>query len=138
MREADLSNVVMGPGFVSVNASAVHNSFNTSATVSVDVASCDTWKIYYSPTHITDFGSLAIPANEVATGSGASGECNSYCSSPTCVDNVLTYTVPHFDGTGGEGEPATPVIPEFSTVGLILVVLIAAIGFVVVSKKQKQ
>ena len=128
------TNINMGAGFVSVNASALDSSINTSAEVSVNVASCDSWTIYYASQPVSSLAELISVGEEVGSGSGESGSCSSYCSNPSCVGNVLAYTVEHFDGTGGEGEGAD--IPEFSILTLGLGLMVILIGLAIIRRKR--
>jgi len=128
------TNINMGAGFVSVNASALDSSINTSAEVSVNVASCDSWTIYYASQPVSSLAELISVGEEVGSGTGESGSCSSPCSNPSCVGNVLTYTVEHFDGTGGEGEGAD--IPEFSILTLGLGLMVILIGLAIIRRKR--
>jgi len=123
--------VTVGQGFVSVNASALDVSINSSAVVTVSVDSCDSWQIYYAAQPVSSLAELKSVGSVVGT--SITG-CTSYCSNPTCSNNVLSYTVEHFDGTGGEGS-AQPV-PEFSTYAMLLALVLTIGGFVAIRNRR--
>jgi cysteine-rich repeat protein len=95
--------IVIGDGFVSVDAANLDASLNSEATVSVRVASCANWTVYHSTVPVASLEELKSLGALVGSGSYGTGSCSSYCTSPVCSGNRLTYTVPGFDGTGGEG-----------------------------------
>ena len=113
------------------------------ATVSIDVAGCDTWQIYHMDTEPINLEDLVLNGQQVADETNGcnvilSGDSQNYCANPVCTGNVLTYDVLHFDGTGGGGQGGGPVaIPEFSTVGMIIAIVVITAGLILIVKKRK-
>jgi len=129
-------SVKIGDGFVSINVSALHNTFNTSAKVNISVLSCDEWTIYYSNQTVNSLTELKISGQQVGNGSGATGSCTSQCSNPTCLNNIISFDIAHFDSFGGEGEQGGEVpVPEFSTWAILLALTITTIGFFMIKNK---
>ena len=130
------SAIDIGSGFVFVNSSALDSSANSSANISIDVNSCDTWSIYNHDGVVTSLANLKSLGSEVGTGTGATGSCTSVCSNPTCVNNVLTFTVGGFSSHGGDGEGSTPDVPEFSDYAIMFILIVTIGGFFSIRKKQ--
>lgn len=123
------SNVAIGNGFVSINSSKFDSTINSSANVSVQVSGCDDWTIYYANHPVSSLSQLIAEGSVVGTKFTG---CTSYCSNPVCAGSTLTYTVPHFDGTGGSGSSATP---EFSTITTLLALALVIGGFLAMRKR---
>jgi len=135
VKDADIDTYAsMGSGYVSFNMPYLNNTFNASANVSIDVSTCDNWIIYYVDHYVTSLNELKNEGYIV--GNNMIG-CSTYCSNPVCSNNKLNYTVTHFDGTGGEGDASPTAVPEFSTITLILTVIITITGFIAIRQKNK-
>ena len=146
------SALSFGKGFVSVDSSnwpeldeSKQTPFN--ATVEIQVDGCDTWTIYYiNKTGLTLTQMINDP-DVVVVGSNATGcsvtlpgDSEPYCSNPVCSGNILSYNVIHFDETGGEGSQnggGQGAVPEFTTIGIILVLVISLAGMWYIRKKKK-
>jgi ELWxxDGT repeat protein len=125
--------VRLGQGFVSVNASSLDWTFNTSARVTVSVVSCDRWYIYHSGGEVWSLADLKANGTLIGSGSGPTGSCTALCSDPLCSGNNLSFTMGHFDGAGGDGEVAAPV-PEMQGWALLLALAGIIVGITYVRK----
>jgi hypothetical protein len=124
------SNINLGADFISLNVNNLHSSLNTSAEISFVVDSCISPTIYYvSEGFYDNFND--IKSNGIVCPP-------EICSDITCNNNILTFTAAHFDGFGGEGDPLgdPEVIPEFTTIGIILAVMIIGIFSMFIWKKK--
>lgn len=110
----------IGDGFVSLDASNVHSSLDTQATVSLDIDSCLDYTIYYASSFYSTKQDIIDNGQECNTGT------NPACTNISCTDNVLTFTVPHFDGFGveGGGGGGGAGVPEFGTFASVVVILV--------------
>jgi hypothetical protein len=149
-RPIDLDSAInLGYGFVSVDSSNWPELVTSRVTplrprVSVQVDGCDTWTIYHSSQTTTSFDDLisngvVVGSSETGCNTILSGDTEEYCSNVVCdyVSGTLSYDVLHFDSTGGEGNAGNPeVIPEFSTIGIILAVMIIGIFSMFIWKKK--
>jgi hypothetical protein len=151
-RPIDLDSAInLGYGFVSVDSSNWPELVTSRVTplrprVSVQVNGCDTWTIYHSSQTTTSFDDLisngvVVGSSETGCNTILSGDTEEYCSNVVCdyVSGTLSYDVLHFDSTGGEGEgnAGNPeIIPEFSTIGIILAVMIIGIFSMFIWKKK--
>jgi len=126
------NNLNMGSNFVSLNIDELDSSLNSSANVSLTVDGCENIQVYYSPSgFFSDFASLKADGNTIPV------PCDgTYCSNLECIQNTLTFTVNHFDGWGGEGDPPAQGIPEFNFLGIILISGVAALGMYLISKRN--
>jgi hypothetical protein len=124
------SNINLGADFISLNVNNLHSSLNTSAEISFVVDSCSNPTIYYVNEGFYD-NFNDIKSNGIVCPP-------EICSDITCNDNTLTFTAAHFDGFGGEGDPLSDdePIPEFSTMGIILAVMIIGIFSMFIWKKK--
>jgi hypothetical protein len=124
------SNINLGADFVSLNVNNLHSSLNTSAEISFVVDSCSNPTIYYVNEGFYD-NFNDIKSNGIVCPP-------EICSDITCNDNILTFTALHFDGFGGEGDPLSgdEPIPEFTTIGIILAVMIIGIFSMFIWKKK--
>ncbi len=129
VRHQDLdSNVSIGSDYVSVNASTLPAAFDSDATVSINVSSCDSYQIYYDNVFRTNASDI------ITNGQICDENSTTACTNAMCSDGVLTFDVPHFDsyavqeGGGGGGAPAgpTPTVPEFSTYALMAMLISSA------------
>jgi len=127
---ADLSNVEMGTGFVSVNANAEPN-LNTTATVELTVDGCTSYNVYYADSYATSFDPLDTGTWQPTSCSGGSDGCDVV----SCTDNTLTLTVNHFDGWGATGDGDTPGVPEFNILGVIIIVAMTGISMYLISRR---
>jgi hypothetical protein len=126
------SNVNLGADFVSLNVNNLHSSLNTSAEISFVIDSCSNPTIFYvNEGFYNNFND--IKSNGIVCPP-------EICSDITCNDNILTFTALHFDGFGGEGDPLSgdEPIPEFTTIGIILAVMIIGIFSIFIIKKKKK
>lgn len=121
---ATTNKIVLGDNFVSINASALDGSFNQSATVTLNIGTCNNPQIFYAPSFYTTFS--AIQGNGTL--------CTApLCSGISCTNGILTFTVQHFDGFGGgDGPFATP---EFSTITTLLALALVIGGFLAMRKR---
>jgi hypothetical protein len=123
------TNVKIGYGFVSVNAANLHSSLNSSADVSITVDGCATYTIYYASSFYTSFADIKANGQE----------CNEFttpaCTNIVCNGNTLSFTVPHFDGFGGEG--GNGAVPEFSTWTMMIAILGIMISFIFIRKNNQ-
>lgn len=88
----DESVFAIGDGFVALDSSA-RPEFNTSATITMPIASCNNPRIYVSH---------AFPVTRYDI-IGAGTFCNE-CTILSCKDNMITFTVPHWSGYAVGGE----------------------------------
>lgn len=85
------SGVLIGDNFVSVDPANV--SLDSPARVTLNVASCSPVPtIYYASSFYTAASDI------IAHGSVCSATTATACTNISCVDNVMTFDVPHFDG----------------------------------------
>ncbi|MFC1775179.1 hypothetical protein ACFLZN_02590, partial [Nanoarchaeota archaeon] len=127
------SHISMGSGYVSMNASALDSSLNSTVQVNVSVASCENWQVYYASQPVDNITHLQSVGSVIGSGHDDQGTCSDPCQSVTCVNNRLVIEMSHLDGVGGEGANA---IPEFSTYALLLALALTIGGFVVLRKRK--
>ncbi len=123
------SQVRIGDGFVGINASSLHSSLDAPANVSINVGGCGFYDIYYA----TGFESNSLE-DVKAAGQPCTPESSPACTNIVCENNVLTFTVEHFDLYGGEGGDVHAV-PEFGTWALILALGLVAGGMFSMRKR---
>ena len=82
------SNVVIDDGLVFVNSSALHQSFNNTATLTFNNVDCSKPYVYYSETESTFAGILA--ENQICTAP--------LCTNIQCSSGTLAVDVAHFTG----------------------------------------
>lgn len=126
------SNIVMGEGYTSINASSLDPSINSSANVTLYVAGCDNLQIRYSDTHYTTYVDI-----------WNNGElCNEFtnpsCTNIKCSGNQITFTTEHFDGYSvfGSGLLSSGAVPEFHEWSIIIS-LIATISCIFLIRKNE-
>lgn len=92
---ADLdANIVIGDGFVSVDADDLDATFDAPATVVMEVGDCNNYEIYYAANF------YSTKAELIANGQLCNANTDPACTIVSCVGTTLTFTVPHFDGFG--------------------------------------
>ncbi|ODS42476.1 MAG: hypothetical protein MSIBF_03930 [Candidatus Altiarchaeales archaeon IMC4] len=85
------ANVEIGAGFVSVNSSALHQTFNGSATLTLNNVTCPA-AVYFRP------GAFTSMEDIVNGGAVCDGTTDPSCENIACTDNTLTFTTSHFTG----------------------------------------
>jgi hypothetical protein len=126
---ADLSSQVrIGTGFVSINKSSLHSSLDGPANVSITVAGCNDYTVYYATGYQSSLASLK------SVGQVCNAGTTPACTNIKCEGTTLSFTVSHFDGYGGEGSAGQPV-PEFGTWALMIALGLTIGGFVAIRRK---
>ncbi|MBW2997930.1 LamG domain-containing protein [Candidatus Woesearchaeota archaeon] len=128
---ADLANnVVIRHSFVSLNASNLHPSLNSTASIDFYVDGCDNLRFYYSNSHDKDFEEGDADWNIV--------DCDVFsdCEYISCNEHTATILVNHFDGWAAFGDGDPLMLPEFSSFGLILALLICITSMFVINNKK--
>jgi len=126
-------NVKLGPGFISLNMAELDDSFNTSADVTLTVDGCENLQVYYSPSgFFSTLDDMKLDGNTIPVACDGT-----YCQDLSCSGTTLSFNAVHFDGFGGEGDPPVGGVPEFSAIGIILIMLVAGIGTFIIRKKYK-
>jgi hypothetical protein len=122
-------------GYVSLNASSLNPSLNSSARVTVKVDGCDEWVIYYLNRTVVDYHDLRTNGRMVGTREDG---CWEYCSDVVCDNRAgtLSYTVQHFDGTGGYGYGGIIPVPEFGTWAMVLALAGVVAGMIIVRRRD--
>jgi hypothetical protein len=129
------SNVRIGSGYVSINKTALHSSIDAPAKVNVSVSGCVTYTAYYAS------GYRSTLAEIKSNGQVCNSTTNPACTNMQCVNNWLSFDVPHFDSYGGEGGGSTPQgggsgVPEFSSITMILAAVGVVMGFFAVRRRE--
>ena len=83
-------NVKIDDGFISVNTSALHRSFNNSATVTLEGVGCPVDVISYADDHYT--------TKDEIIANGKNCIIDRVCTNIECVGSTLTFDVAHFTG----------------------------------------
>ncbi len=84
------TNIVIEDEFISVNTAALDESFNTSATISLEGVTCPVETITYQE------GTFTTKDDIIAGGKNC--ELDGVCSNILCSDSTLTFDVAHFTG----------------------------------------
>ena len=121
------SHVNIGSLFVSINASALHSSVNSSANVTLSGVNCDNFNLYYAPGFYSSASDVIAAGTLVATQANKGSDCTdtSICTNVQCSGSTLTFTAQHFDSFGGSSGST----PEFGLLTLVLT-LLASTSFI--------
>jgi len=84
------TNIIIEDGFISVNTAALDESFNTSATITLEGVTCPVDTITYQE------GTFTSKDDIIAGGSNC--ELDGVCSNIQCIGTNLTFDVAHFTG----------------------------------------
>jgi len=84
------TNIIIEDEFISVNTAALDESFNSSATITLEGVSCPVETITYQEGTFTS-------KDDIISG-GSNCELDGVCSNIQCSDSTLTFDVAHFTG----------------------------------------
>ncbi len=84
------TNIIIEDEFISVNTAALDESFNTSATITLEGVTCPVATITYQEGTFTS-------KDDIITG-GKNCELEGVCSNIQCIGTTLTFDVAHFTG----------------------------------------
>ncbi|MFC1800593.1 hypothetical protein ACFLYT_00910, partial [Nanoarchaeota archaeon] len=124
------SFINVGQGYVSLNVSQLDSSFNDSAVVLMSGVNCLGFDLYYATGFHSSLAGIKSAGTRVATETDVGGNCtdDSICRNVECQGTTLTFKAQHFDGFGGDGGDNR--IPEFSTITMLVALVIVISGFV--------
>jgi len=124
-------NVKIGSGYVSLNSSDLHSSWNSTANISISVSGCDSYTIYYADDIYTSLSDIKTNGQE----------CDSstvpYCKDIVCTGSKLNFTVSQFSSYGGEGSSSGGgAVPEWDDYAVLLILFVVIGGFFGIKKKS--
>jgi len=99
-------HIEIGEGFVSVNITALHNSFNSTADITISNLSSCPQSIYYTEGFYTSRQDI------IGNGSICDSSTNPNCTQVVCSGNNLTFTTGHFSGFATQQANIPPNVTE--------------------------
>lgn len=85
------TNIEIGGGFISVDTPELDNTFNSSATLTLNNVTCPA-TVYFAP------GIFSSKEEIIEGGEVCTNETDPACTNINCVNETLTFTVSHFTG----------------------------------------
>jgi len=137
-------NILIEDDFVSLKIENLNENLNSSANVTLVGIDCNNFSLYYAKGYYTTAAEIMADGIKVADQNNLYSDCidSSICKNLACSNGKLTFEAQHFDSFAGivgeyPGNGEYPPIPEFSTLTLVLAIIIVIIGAFIIKNRKK-